>query len=108
MKYPLFTEIVTIGLFLAFYFNWHKIAIRTRLHLRRFIRSHICQRVNPDFDLDFTPIDKVQPTGRKNELYIEIRDKFLMDNTIHGKWLVGDAKAIGTKIIYHSKGHTHE
>lgn len=63
MSITTFTPLISIGLFIAFYFNWYKIAICTRLRLCRFIRAHIAQRVDPDFDLDFTPIAKVQPTG---------------------------------------------
>lgn len=75
MKYSIFTEILTVGLFVAYYFNWSKIIIRTRLSIRRFYRTHICQRVDPDFDLDLTWQAKVQPTGRKIEEPIQDPEK---------------------------------
>lgn len=52
MQHPLFVEILTIGLFISFNFNWNKIVIRARLSFRRFWRSHIAGRVHNDFDLD--------------------------------------------------------
>lgn len=63
MKHPLFVEILTISSIMYFSFNWFKIYVRTKLRVKRFIRTHIAQRIDPDFDLYFTPKAKVQPTG---------------------------------------------
>lgn len=77
-----FVEILTVGLFVAFYFNWFKIYVRAKLWARAFIRNHIADRVDPDIDLNFTPGDKVQPTGTEIEtLCNEMDQKFIL----HGK-----------------------
>lgn len=79
MKYTLFTEVLTIGLFIAYYFDWHKIRIRTCLSFRRFLRAHFAQRVDPDFDLNLAWLPKVQPTGDKLiAVYPEFESKFII------------------------------
>lgn len=79
MKHSSFVEIVTVCLFLLMFFNWHKIYVRTKLRVKRFIRRHIIARQDPDLDLDFIPESKVQPTGNKNQNRIpDPENKFLI------------------------------
>ena len=79
MKHSYFVEIVTIGLFLIMFFNWHKIFIHIKLWIKSFIRKHIAQRVNPDLDLNLPLLAKEQPTGKKNSNLIQDPDdKFIL------------------------------
>lgn len=79
MIHSYFVEILTVGLFVAFYFNWAKIYVHAKLWVRAFVRNHIADRVDSDMDLDFTPAAKVQPTGRKIGEPIQDPDnKFIM------------------------------
>ena len=52
MKHSIIVEILTVGMFLRFGFDWTKLIVRSKLAFRRFFRSHIALRINSNFDLD--------------------------------------------------------
>lgn len=85
MKHSYFVEILTVGLFLIMFFNWHKIFININLWIRSFIRKHIAQRVNPDLDLNLLLLTKEHPTGKENSNLIQDPDdKFIFTTKIDG------------------------
>ena len=85
MKHSYFVEILTVGLFLIMFFNWHKIFIHIRLCIKSFIRSHIAKRVSPELDLNLPLLTKEQPTGTENSIPTQDPDsKFILSKNFNG------------------------